>query len=221
MKDKIIIDGVTHVREEKPKASVSNLELGGLSLMTTKPHLMVDIESLGNDCICQIGMCSFDIETGEVFNQYRINIDFDTISGSPNPSTVKWWLQQSKEVQDSVLNSRSYGTRGETEGTFKMFDVDSELEVFKLVDNVFSEHKRIWSHATFDFVSIMNVFKRLGIKPKFSWKHAMDIRTLVNLARTEVKGFMIDRVGVQHDALNDCLTQVKYVVAAYNKLKGK
>lgn len=194
-------------------------------------HLMVDIESLGNDCIFQIGMCSFDIETGEVFDQYRINIDFDTISGNPNPSTIKWWLQQSPEAVNNLIHSNSStevldseiilkkGIRRAKKAKRILFL--NEQFAFSMVSDIFKEHKRIWSHATFDFVSIMNVFKRLGIKPKFSWKHAMDIRTLVNLARIEVKGFMVDRVGVQHDALNDCLTQVKYVVAAYNKLKVK
>jgi exodeoxyribonuclease VIII len=165
--------------------------------------LMVDIECMGkvpDAVIVQIGACYFDRYTGEVGKTFSGNISLLNTSGQFDGSTVLWWLEQSKKG-----NALSFLNNTETE--------EYVLSTFRYFAN---DAKRIWSHATFDFVLLQNALRRLSI-PLLPYRSARDIRTLVDLAgntnirRTE---------GKSHDGLEDCLYQVKYCVECFNKLKG-
>jgi len=46
-----------------------------------------------------------------------------------------------------------------------------------------------------------------------------DIRTLVEIANVAPQ--KTERVGIAHNALDDCLFQVKYCVRCFKKLKGE
>lgn len=172
--------------------------------------VMLDFETLGNGPnagIIQIGACYFDRATGEICGCFKCNVDaVDAVrcGGVIDASTVYWWLGQSREAIESV-----------TEGISKLTLADAMTHL-----NAFlKDAAAIWSHATFDFVILQETLKRLDIKPSFSYRAARDIRTLVDLAGIDPKSeeFTND---LPHDALQDCLCQVKYCVAAMNKLGG-
>lgn len=91
------------------------------------------------------------------------------------------------------------------------------VDAMTQLNTFLSKAKRIWSHATFDFVVLMDTLQQLNIKPNMSYKSAMDIRTLVDLSGITMSD--IPREGVHHDALDDCKHQVKYCVAAINAIK--
>ncbi len=91
-------------------------------------------------------------------------------------------------------------------------------ESMAALNDFLKDAERIWSHATFDFVLLTNTLKRLDIKPLFSYKAGMDLRTLVYLAGITAKDF--PRAGVHHDGLDDALHQVTYAVAAMNAIRG-
>lgn len=168
--------------------------------------VMLDFETLGNGtykCLCQVGAVYFDRATGELGEELKINIDAGShasIGGKFDADTVYWWLQQSKEAQTSILDDRKPIT-----------------EAMTRLNEFLSKSERVWSHATFDFVTLMETFKQVGIKSSVSYKSGMDLRTLVYLAGTAVSD--IKREGVHHDALADCKHQVKYCVAALNTVK--
>ena len=65
---------------------------------------------------------------------------------------------------------------------------------------------------TFDFVIVSGVMKKLNIKPKFSFRTARDIRTLLDVSKVDYKSFT--RHGTHHDALDDAIFQIQYCVAA-------
>lgn len=167
--------------------------------------MMLDLESFGTRntlAICQIGACYFDRNTGEIGETFKINVDAGT-SGDLDADTVYWWLSQSKEAQNSILELPRV----------------SELAALTLFNAFAINAKHIWSHATFDFVGITAAYKRHNLKPTFKYSSAKDIRTLVDLS-----GITIDktpRTGLHHDALADCEHQVKYCVLALNEVRKK
>lgn len=169
--------------------------------------VMLDLETLGNGkdkCVCQIGACYFDRETGEIGRTLKINVDAGSHvkhGAQLDAQTVYWWLSQSKEAQASILADPKV-------------DV---IQAFNELNEFLKDAKAIWSHATFDFVTIQETFKQLGIKPLFHYRVARDLRTVVDLGKVTVNKLL--REGIHHDALEDCKFQVKYCVAALNKIK--
>lgn len=169
--------------------------------------VMLDFETLGNGkhaAICQIGACYFDRTTGEIGSTFKANVDVRTAikSGAEfDADTVYWWLSQSREAIDSF-------TKGEL--------IPIQYAMNNLND-FFAPAKCIWSHATFDFVVLTETLKRLDIKPRFHYRVARDLRTAVDLGKVTIS--KVPREGIHHDALHDCLHQVKYLVQALGHLK--
>ena len=172
--------------------------------------VQLDFETLGNGkekCIIQVGACYFDRVTGEIGATFKRNIDAAShmqYGAQIDAQTVYWWLSQSKEAINSVI--------AEPREDIKV--VMNDLNEF------LKDAKAIWSHATFDFVTLQETLKQLDIKPLFSFRTARDIRTLVDLGKVSTSDFNVERK-LHHDALDDCFTQVKYCVAALNKVSGR
>lgn len=171
--------------------------------------VMIDFETFGTSsdaCIIQVGAVFFDKDTGFLGKEYKATVDAESAVQSGaiiDSSTIYWWLQQSEEARKSILNPDKRDI-GEV-----MFELNEFL----------APATRIWSHATFDFVILTTTLKRLGIKPRFRYTSGMDLRTLNFLAAPQILN--LTRDGVHHDALDDCKFQVKYAVAAMNKIRGK
>lgn len=171
-------------------------------------HIMLDLEALGKNSekvICQIGAIYFDPKTGETGAEFKVNIDaisHEKYGAKTDSDTVYWWLAQSDAARASILAQPRLDARVAIE-QFNEFAKDA---------------KYIWSHATFDFVTIMHMFKQVSVVPNFSYKSGLDIRTLVYLSGIQFD--KIPRDGVHHDALADCKHQVKYCTEAFSKVKA-
>jgi hypothetical protein len=171
---------------------------------------MIDLETLGNGknaAVVQIGACFFDRVTGEVGPLFKINVDLQSAvdSGAEmDASTILWWLgpDSGEAARKSILEPG-----------------DPISLAFTSLNMFLGQCHNIWSHATFDFVIVQETLKRLRIPPKYSYRAARDIRTLMELSGVDPKSF--PREGVHHDALADCIHQVKYVVAALQELRGE
>ena len=171
--------------------------------------VMIDFETLGNGtnkCVCQVGAVYFDNITGELGPQLKLDIDAGShvkLGGRLDADTVYWWLQQSDAARASIARSPT------------TLDVTTAMVT---LNDFLKDASRIWSHATFDFVTLCETMKQCGVKPSFSYKSGLDLRTLTYLAGTSVSAHQ--REGVHHDGLADAIFQVKYAVAALNKIKG-
>lgn len=169
--------------------------------------VMIDFETLGTNkdkCLCQVGAVYFDNVTGELGDEFKANIDATThekYGGRLDARTVYWWLQQSEAARASIT------APGE--------DI---MAAMARLNQFLAPATRIWSHATFDFVTLVETLKQLDITPAFSYKTAMDIRTLVYLAGTSTK--QTPREGTHHDGLEDAKHQVKYCVEALNTIRS-
>jgi len=162
-------------------------------------RVMIDFETLGNGknaCIAQVGACYFG---GAL--QLPVKLNFDTEDcvkhgAELDASTVYWWLAQSTEARNSILEQPRV----------------LEYEGLLILNDYLREADEIWSHATFDFVILMEALKRRGIKPSFSYRVARDIRTLNALCPTFDQKSIV-REGTHHDALDDAMYQAEYVMA--------
>ncbi len=168
--------------------------------------VMIDIETLGaggDNLICQIGACYFDRKTGEIGKTFKVNVDaIDAVQEGfqLDADTVYWWLAQSEEARKSILEQPRVSIR---------------VAIYNL-DEFLKDAKFIWSHATFDFVTIMQTYKKLNMKPSFRYSAGLDIRTLIELTKVSISD--VPREGTHHDGLADSIHQVKYCMLAFDKL---
>lgn len=173
--------------------------------------IMVDIETLGTDydaVITQIGACCFDRYSGEVGAEFLCNVDIDSqlrLNRVVSGGTIKFWFDQPKKNVTWIKNTVSF-----TRALNDLY-IWIKAKSYKRTTN-------FWSHATFDFPILCSAYNMIEHKLPFSYRNLRDIRTLVdlsNIKRTKVKEVKT------HNALDDCVRQVKYCVECFNKLKGK
>jgi len=168
---------------------------------------MIDFETLGNGkqaCVVQAGACYF--ADGGIGQCLKLQVDAEDAirnGAEMDASTVYWWLSQSPEAIKSILASPKLGER----------------EAFNQLNAFLAGADEIWSHATFDFVILMEGLKRLNIKPLFGYRASRDIRTLNALCPSFDKA-SIKREGTHHDGLDDAIYQARYVMAMLDKEKS-
>lgn len=164
--------------------------------------VMIDFETLGHRydaVIIQIAGAYFSRSTGEVSKTFirNVNASSELRNGfKVDGSTIYWWLSQSDEARKSIERTNA---------------VDS-LTAMTDFNEFLRDAKYIWSHATFDFVILMNHLDRLNIKASFTYRKARDIRTLLDVTHISNR---IKRDGVHHNALDDCLHQIKYCIGGF------
>ena len=170
-------------------------------------RVMIDFETFGNgkqSCLAQVGACDF-YPDGTIGRTFKKNIDAEDSErngGLIDASTVYWWLAQSEEARASLLPERY-----------------SERMTLTELNEFLQGADEIWSHATFDFVILIEALKRHAIKPLFSFKAARDIRTLKALSKADVS--KIVRTGTHHDGLADAIFQSQYVAAMLREFEVK
>lgn len=167
--------------------------------------LMLDIETMGSNygsVITQIGACYFDRYTGEIGRTFQINISMkDAVKEGfkIEPGAVIFWLGE---------KNRSFLTPD-------LWPIRQALEIYR---DFGEKAECVWSHSTFDFSMIQDACHRLGIKNVNPYSSTKDIRTLMELADTHKLDDTPNPENA-HDALSDCIYQVKYCVQAFNKIK--
>ena len=182
--------------------------------MTTKNHIMIDLETMGtfmNAPVVTIGACFFDPLNGEIGATFYHKIDLaDALKhGTLDPETLRWWLKQDPAAQKEL-----------TSGDSKLADALRDLAAFYNTGN----DAKVWGNGpTFD-VSILDYayWKCLGQKAPWPFWNVRDVRTVVQLAEGLVKKpAAFTKGGVAHNALDDCIFQVGYVSKMWQALRGK
>lgn len=173
--------------------------------------VMVDLETMGmapDGAICAIGACLFDIQTGEIGQDFSCTIHLNssvTHGMSLDPNTITWWLSQSNEAREKLFHD--------------VRSLDDALYGFaKFCPGKFS----LWSHATFDAVILDSAYKYVGIKRPWHYRDVRDIRTLTYLWKTltgQSTPPQKERKGA-HIAVEDAIHQAKYCSKMYNDIKA-
>lgn len=173
-------------------------------------NITFDLETLGNTAnapIVQIGAVKFK-DDGTIVDKFIRTIDLDSLQKynfKMDYNTIAWWMNQTDEAIKSVFK---YG--------LEQVSLNKALWEFREWIGKPSEYV-YWSHATFDPPILNNNFKALGKDNPIPFRLHRDIRTLSHFANVKV-----ERTGIAHNALDDCLTQANYIskgIQILNNLK--
>jgi len=171
-------------------------------------HVMLDLETLGNDSnsiIVQICACYFDEKTGEIGDTFFRNIDAidcEKYGLHCTASTVMWWLQQDKLASESL------------------FLIPQPLkESLVLLLDFLKNADNIWQHSSFDCPILTNAIKRVGIENTIFYRAWKDLRSAIYCLNINLAEFCFE--GTEHNALDDCKFQIKYLVDGLNKIVKK
>lgn len=175
-------------------------------------HLMIDIETFGNkshSVIVSIGAVFFDLKTGSIGSVFYMDIsaaDCVKTGLKIDADTFMWWLKQSKEAQEKMVDRKDV----------KSLKI-ALLNLGRFISDYGPKDVKVWGNsARFDLGLLENAYDLIGLK--IPWKHynERDVRTLVSFA-PEIKKNMLF-TGVKHYAVDDCKHQIKYCSAIFNTL---
>lgn len=176
---------------------------------------MLDIETLGtgsNSLVLSIGAVEFGLD-GTTYRMFSVNLP--VLEQIINPmvevdiDTIKWWKSQSEEAKKALLSKKA--CKAVKEGLLLFYDF---IKCF--------ENPVIWGNGcTFDNVILRNLFKSFNLSFPVNFWSDMDVRTVVQLAGYEKVNQVTGKFeGTKHDAIADCLHQVKLVTNGYKLLRG-
>lgn len=180
-------------------------------------HLMIDLETMGNkpaSAIVAIAAVPFDIATGAVCDtafyevvDLRCSVEH---GGKIDADTVLWWLDKSDAARKEITDSEKATAMPVALNGLRWF---------------ISEHcddgVRVWGNGVcFDNVILRSAYENCGMVPPWQHWHDRDVRTIVELGRHAGIDPKYDYpfVGEAHNALDDALHQVNYVVAIHQHL---
>lgn len=185
-------------------------------------NIMLDIETLGtesNSVILSIGAAFFNIETGDIGETFHRHIGIkDSIQNglNMNTDTILWWLKQSKESQEKLVEGQQVG-----------YSLESSLQEFTkfcwsgpMYPSTGSVSScQIWGNsARFDCGLLQNAYNKLGMAIPWDFRKERCLRTLVSFAPDVAKDWV--RTGTAHDALDDCRNQIGYCCEIWKTLKN-
>jgi hypothetical protein len=173
---------------------------------------MLDLETLGRTAdavILQIGLCRFNIFTGERDEGFEVNIDLnDSIRQgfALEGSTIEWWLNQDDAARQAVIAKPKFPVKVALQKAAQYMKGCTTL----------------WSHATFDAPILAYHFKKMDVKLPIHYRGHRDIRTLVSLSNFRKYEYEFYRdEGIRHTALADCIRQIKYCSECWKRIMGE
>lgn len=169
--------------------------------------IMVDIETTGLDpehaAIIQIGAVPFNYETGEIEtdNMFCKSLTMP-VKRFWTSGTDKFWLQDNREVYMSIM-AKAEPYRGVIDSFYQY--------ACKLDPKV-----RFWSKGHLDWTMIESYMLAAGYPMPFDFRQCKDMRSFIaGLNGTgQYEDPEVERVGDYHNALHDCLTQLKQLFKA-------
>lgn len=184
--------------------------------------IMVDLETLGKSSespIIQLGAVVFDIWTGTTlarFNDYAALTEKTIVDGT----TLKWWLDADRELLAETLRK----------GVMSEKELITEFVHF-IEENAWDpgqpKQVYLWGNGIlFDNRFIKDKCERYGLIYPIHYRNDRDVKTIVEVycIKNHVDYDTVkyqDRSLIEHDALNDCLEQVRVVSKCFRDLIGE
>lgn len=166
-------------------------------------NVMLDIETLStryNAAIVQIGAVKFIPDTGEIIDEFLVNISMkDCIAKGldVDSDTIKWWNKQNPEAVKSFL--------------INPLLLEEALHEFS---SWYGKESMLTfcNGMNFDFPILSNAFDICKMTPPWKYWNLCDYRTVVNLSGLPKSYFDQQRIEMgtlYHCALDDCKFQTK------------
>ena len=173
-------------------------------------NITFDLETLGNTSnapIVQIGAVKFT-DDGVITDRFYRNIDLNSLQQydfKMDYNTISWWFNQSNEAIKSVFGE-----------SLERVSLSKALYDFIEWIGKPSEYN-YWSHATFDPPILNNNLLMTGRKNPIPFRLHRDIRTITHFTGK----IPVERKGIAHNALDDCIFQAEYISKGIQKINKK
>lgn len=183
-----------------------------------KLHIMLDLETLGKKVmapIVQIGAATAveDDTVGKmelmpaVFD-VSIALDSAMEKRKPDASTIIWWMNQNKEVRNSVLAEEGPDVVSALQ-YFIAFVTDAKR--FYECEEVY-----VWGNgASSDNAWLISLYEQYDMDPPWEYWGNMCYRTIKNLNRHVPRPELPEHL--KHNALADARSQMTHLIAIYNQ----
>lgn len=178
-------------------------------------HIMLDLETLANRpdaAVIQIAAVAFDPHTGETGAEFNRHV-CDIAGRHVDAGTVAWWMCQSVAP---AMGAAMQATQGLLLRA-ALIDLANWMRLAP-------KPAGVWSHgATYDLPILEHAFvTELQCKPPWGYRTPRDTRTIYALTSGGVPPahVPVDSAG-KHDALADCRTQIRQLVAALAMLAAR
>lgn len=192
-------------------------------------QMMIDIETMGANPtapILSIGAVAYDIDTGQQDEGFVVNIDFDSAfyNRTPDPATVKWWMGQTKEAQDELINRETVTI---IEGLKQLAAyIDKHMPGSTASPNGDFKGREIWANdPDFDLVILSTAMKQFHITVPWPFWGGRSCRTVCAMLDGVYRRYNFPREGTHHSALDDCRYQIEYITKmwtfARDRILGK
>lgn len=175
-------------------------------------HVMIDIETIGtesNSIITALAAVEFDLTTGEVGRQFYERIDIQSsldLGLKIQGQTILWWLNQGEEARKEIGKGGSV--------------LALVLYNFSIFINSLGAKVKPWGNsARFDCGIIADSYNACKLPLPWKFSNERDVRTLVSLNPSLKQALPF--IGVKHNAIDDCLHQIKYCTAIWNSITIK
>ena len=166
-------------------------------------NLMLDLETMGtgtNAAIISIGAVYLDLENNKLGKEFYTNVDLKSSvesGGVMDPDTVMWWLGQSEEARNNLINIDKKNPSIE----------QALLDFTSFIEN--RETIKIWGNGSdFDNVILAGAYFRCGIVRPWSFRNNRCYRTLKAL-HPEVS---YTKPITSHNALEDAKAQAQVLL---------
>lgn len=165
------------------------------------PHIMVDIETLGNNSrsvILSIGAVEFIPATSQIGRKFEIVVDPQTcvdVGMEVDMSTIMWWMDQSQQARDAFKR--------------KGVSIHKALEQLAGFFHQCGDKPKVWGNgATFDNVILANAYALTKIDRPWPYWNDMCFRTMKNLYPSVKQ----DQIGAHHRAVDDAEYQARLLM---------
>lgn len=171
--------------------------------MAKLDHICVDIETLStqtNAVIVSVAAVKFNLVSDEQ-ETFSVNINpfgSKALGLHICKETIDWWKEQKPNAAKAWQTSQ--------------IGLEKALTKF----NEFcgqSNSTHYWSLGTdFDFPILKSSFQAVDMKEPWKYYNLHDMRTAYYLAGLDTR--TLDRIGVYHNSVDDCLTQISWLKVA-------
>lgn len=183
-------------------------------------NVMIDIETLSthkNAAIIEIGAVEFNKftgETGETFNIIIEPSEWCRNDRHVDGETIQWWFRQTQEARNRFVNMPK------DVYTTDLNDALWKLKYFIMDCNSVDEDKNVvvWGNgSSFDIAILENAYNYFHMEIPWKFWSVNDVRTIVDLNPSVKENCKFDK-GIKHNAVSDCLYQVKYLTDTIKSL---
>jgi hypothetical protein len=169
-----------------------------------KVDLMIDLETLGQGShavVISLGACFFDLSKGQILNTFYTALDVDEQIKSGREvdgSTLRWWMSQSGAAK-KVFHEQARPAK----------EVLTIFSNWVLQTATISKIQAWGNGSTFDISIMEDLFKQYSVKTPWMYNGVMDLRTF---KRFVAGGAQVEKLGTDHNALDDAISQATYVI---------